>query len=141
MRLRKALWASVCAFMIYMLLFFLRLFQVLGSEADILTRWISTVSLILLGVFMGVAISERKIRVRGVLASLLLVAVGFILTPFVAGMFATLVSKFSFARRIGLIVVGVVTVGYLELYFIFLIWLKKSGILQLTGSTHNTYKS
>ena len=121
----------MCAFAVYMLLWFLRLFNVVGSEADILIRWVSTVSLILLGVFIGIAISERRIRVRGMLASLLLVAVGFVTTPVCAGMFATLVSKFPFDRRMGLIVVGVATVSYFGLYMAFLFWLKKKGVLHL----------
>ena len=130
MRLRKALWASVCAFAVFMLLWFLRLFNVLGSEYDILIRWVSTISLILCGVFIGVLISEKKIRVRGMLVALLLVTVGFIFTPFVAGLSATLASTFPFTMKIKQIIVGVLTVGYLGGYLGFLFWLKKKGVLK-----------
>jgi len=63
MSVRKAYWVSVCAFAVFLLLWFLRLFNVLGSEYNILIGWMTTISLILLGVFIGTLISEKKIRV------------------------------------------------------------------------------
>lgn len=82
MKLRNAFWMSVCAFAVFMLLWFLRLFNVLGSEYDILINLVSTISLILTGVFVGVLISG-KTQFRGMLIVLFLVVVGFISAPFV----------------------------------------------------------
>ena len=129
MSLRRALWVSAGAFVVFLLLWFLRLFHVLGSEADILIRWVSTVSLILCGVLIGLLISEKKVQVKGMLASLILVTVGFFSAPFVG--IAVLVT-FPFSRGNETIVFGGSIVVFLLLYIGLLLWLRKRGWFRLT---------
>jgi hypothetical protein len=71
------------------------------------------------------------------LIGLFLVAVGFICTPLVVGLSATLTNTFPLAMEIKLIIAWVLTVGYLGGYMAFLFWLKRKGILKLweTDST------
>jgi len=129
---RKALWVSVCAFTVFLLLWFLRLFHVLGSEADILIGWVSTISLILCGVFIGIFISEKKIEVRGMLVSLLLFVAGFFAAPFVGVGVLMVVSMFPFSRGIEPIVFGGSITGYLLLYLGLIYWLRKKGFLKIS---------
>jgi len=128
MSLRKALWIFVCAFTVSLFLCFLRLFHVLGSEADILIRWVSTVSLILCGVFIGVFVSEKQIRVRGMLVPFLLFALGFFAAPFVGVGVLMLVETFNLSTGIEPMIFGGSIVVYLLLYMGLWFWLKKKGI-------------
>jgi len=130
MDLRKPLWISVSAFMVFLMLRFLRLFQVLGSEADILINWFSTVSLTLCGVFLGMFISEKRIQVRGMLLPFFLFALGFFAAPFVGVGILMLVETFTFIRGIEPIIVGGSVVVFLLLYMGLWFWLKKKGIFK-----------
>ena len=129
MKLRNAFWMSVCAFTISMLLYFLRLLNVLGSEYDILVNWVSAISLILTTVFVVVLISG-KTQVRKMLTVALLVAVGFISTPFVVFSTVPLINTLPFTAEIKGLICWVLTSGYLGGYMAFLFWLKKKGILK-----------
>jgi hypothetical protein len=114
-----------------MFLWFLRLFNVLGSEYDILISWVSAISLVLLGVFVGVLISGKtQVQVRGMAVGLFLVAVGFISAPFVVFLSVPFINTFPFTAETKAAIVGVLTVGYLGGYMAFLFWLKKKGILK-----------
>jgi len=128
MSLRKALWIFVCAFTVSLFLCFLRLFHVLGSEADILIKWVSTVSLILCGVFVGIFISEKQIQVQGMLVPFLLFAVGLFAAPLVGVGILMLVETFNLSRGIEPIIIGGSVVFYLLLYMGLWFWLKKKGI-------------
>jgi len=132
MSLRGTLWASLCAFMLFMLLWFLRLFNVLGSEYDIFIRWVSTIGLIVLGISVGILISEKKIQIRPMITPLILFAVGFNAAPFFAVGILTLASNFPLSRGIEPLIVGGSIIGYLSLYMFFWFWLnKKKGFFKL----------
>ena len=131
MSLRKALLVSVCVFEILILLWVLRLFNVLGSEYDILIRWVSTISLILLGVFTGVLISEERIQVRGMMAFLLIFAAGFFAAPFVGVGILMVVTRFPLSRGVEPIIFGGSITGYLLLYMGLWFWLKKKGFFHI----------
>lgn len=127
MSLRKSLWAFVCAFAVFWLLWFLRLFHVLGSESDILIDWVSTVSLILCGIFIGILISEKRIRVRWTVVPFILFVAGFFAAPFVGVGILMVVTRFPFSRGIEPIIFGGSITGYLLLYMGLWFWLKKKG--------------
>lgn len=131
MSLRKVLWASVCVFWILIFLWFLRLFNVLGSEYDILINWISAISLILLGVFIGILISQKKIQIRPMITFLFVFTAGFFAAPLIATGILMLTTNFSFSRGIEPIIFGGSITGYLLLYMLFWFWLKKKGIVKL----------
>ncbi|MGB9714753.1 MAG: hypothetical protein ACPLZC_07255 [Candidatus Bathyarchaeales archaeon] len=132
MSLRGALWASTCALLLLMLLWFLRLFNILGSEYEILTRWISAIGLIILGMFIGILASERKIQIKTMIIPFILFALGFCFAPFVAVGILMLTSNFPFSRGIEPLIVGGSIIGYLSLYMLFWFWLnKKKGIFQI----------
>src|SRR3989304_5115820 len=131
MSLRKALWASMCAFVTLVLLQILRTLNLLASEYDILISWISTISLILIGVFIGVLISEKRIQVRWRMIIFLLVfAAGFFAAPLVGVGILMVADKFPFSRGIeGIIFGGSITI-YLLLYMLLWFWLKKKNIFK-----------
>jgi hypothetical protein len=127
--LTKLLWAWICVFIVVFSLWFLRLLNVLGSSADILMQWISAISLILCGVFVGVFISEKKIRVQAMLViHLLLFALGFLAAPFVGIAVLMVIENLGFDTPA---MFGVSVTVYLLLYIGLGFWLKKKGILKL----------
>jgi len=133
--LAKALWASVSALWILILLWFLRQLSILGSEYDIVLSWVSTIGLILLGVFVGILISEKKIQIRATITFLFVFAAGFFAAPFFAVGILMLTTYFSFSKGIEPLVFGGSITGYLLLYMLFWFWLKKRGIVKL-GETN-----
>jgi hypothetical protein len=135
MNLTKVLWASVCALWVLILLWFLRQFNILGSEYDILINWVSAIGLILLGVFIGILISEKKIRIRPMITFLLVFTAGFFAAPFVAVGILMLATNFPFSRGIEPLIFGGSITGYLLLYMLFWFWLKKKGIVKI-GETN-----
>jgi len=132
MNLRKALWASMCAFTVFLVLQILSLLNVLGSEYDILIKWASAISLILLGVFIGILISEKrvKVRVRHTVVFLIIFTAGFFAAPFVAAGILMVATKFPFSRGLEPIIFGGSITGYLLLYMLLWFWLKKKGIFK-----------
>nr|MDO8099974.1 hypothetical protein [Candidatus Njordarchaeota archaeon] len=130
MKVRNLGLASVCAFTVSVSLHLLRLFNVIGSEYDILVNFFSVITLILTTVFVGVLLSAQT-HVRGSLILLGLLAVGFICTPLVVGLSATLVNTFPLAMEVKLVIAWVLAVGYLVGYMAFLYWLnKKRGFVK-----------
>jgi hypothetical protein len=101
-----------------------------------LISWVSAISLISLGVFVGVLISE-KTQVRKMLIGQFLVAVGFISAPFVVFLTVPLINTFPFTPLIKGLIVWALTSGYLGGYMVFLFWLKKKGIFKV-GETDST---
>jgi hypothetical protein len=114
-----------------MLLYFLRLFNVIGSEYDILVNLFSVITLILTTVFVGVLLSAQT-HVRGSLILLGMLAVGwFFGTPLVVLLSAPLINALPFPLGIKLAIAGVLIVGYLAGYWVFLYWLnKKKGFIK-----------
>jgi hypothetical protein len=110
-------------------LWFLRLLNILGSSTDILTQWISAMSLVLCGVFVGVFISEKKIRVQAMLViHLFLFALGFLVGPFVGIAVLMVIENFGFDTPA---IFGASVTVYLLAYMGLGFWLKKKGILKL----------
>ena len=129
MTLTKLLWVCTCVFMISLFLLFLRLLNVLGSEADIFIRWVSAISLILLGVFVGVFISKKQMPVRAMLVPFLLFPLGFLAAPFVVVGVLMLVENAS-SIRINPIMFGIGITVYLLLYMGLWFWIKKKGVVK-----------
>ena len=127
----KVLWASVSVLWIFILLWFLRQFSILGSEHDILINWVSAIGLILLGLFVGTFISKKKIRIRSTITFLFVFTAGFFAAPFVAVGILALTTNFSFSKGIEPLIFGGSITGYLLLYMLFWFWLKKKGIVKL----------
>jgi hypothetical protein len=128
MRLKDAVWLSICAFWLLIILWFLRLFNTLGKEYDVLISWISAASLILLGVFVGVLISEKKVQVRSSLPLILVFTAGFLAAPFVAVGVLMIATWFPFSRGSEPIIYGGSITGYLLLYMLLWFWVKKKDI-------------
>ncbi len=129
MSLTKLLWAWTCVFIVVLSLWFLRLLNILGSSTDILTQWISAISLVLCGVFVGVFISEKKIRVQAMLViHLFLFALGFLVAPFVGIAVLMVIENFGFDTPA---IFGASVTVYLLAYMGLGFWLKKKGILKL----------
>jgi hypothetical protein len=133
--LTKALWASVSALWVLILLWFFRQFNILGSEYDVLIDWVSAIGLILLGVFVGMLIVEKKIQIRPAITFLFVFAAGFFAAPFVAAAILMLATNFPFSKGFEPLIFGGSITGYLLLYMLFWFWLKKKGIVKL-GETN-----
>jgi hypothetical protein len=135
MNLTKALWASASALWLLIILWFLRLLNILGSEYDILINWISAISLILLGIFIGTLISEKKIQIRPTIPFLITFTAGFFAAPLVAAAILMLATNLNLSRGIEPLIFGGTTTGYLLLYMLLWFWLKKKRIIK-TGETN-----
>lgn len=127
MSLTRMLWVCTFAFMVYLSLLLLRLPNVLGNEFDILMRLVSAISLILIGVLVGVLISQKQIRVRAVLLPSLLFVLGFLAAPFVGIGVLMLFENLGFDIPV---IFGVSITAYLFLYMGLWFWLKKKGIFK-----------
>jgi len=127
MNLTRLLWICTFAFVVCLSLLLLRLSNVLGSEFDILIRWVSAISLILLGVFVGALISQKQIRVRALLLPYLLFVLGFLVAPFVGIGVLMLFENLGFDNSA---IFGVSITAYLFLYMGLWFWLKKKGIFK-----------
>jgi hypothetical protein len=123
--LRKALWAFVCVGSVFLLLWFLRFFGILGGEFDILVWLTSTVGFVLFGVAMGVAISEKRVQVGGSIVFFILFSVGFLAAPFVGVGVLMLAEALAVSGVVLGVVFGGSVVVYLLLYMGFWIWLNK----------------
>jgi hypothetical protein len=131
MNMRELGWVSVCAATVFMLLYFLRLFNIIGSEYDILVHFLSLIGLILTTVFVGVLFSA-KTRRRGPLILLGLLVVGLVFgTPLVVILSVSLVKALPFPFEIRPVLAFVLTECYLLGYLAFLFWLnKKKGFIK-----------
>ena len=128
MSLTKLLLAWTCVFIVVLCLWFFRLLNVLGSEFDILIRGFSAIALVLCGVFVGIFVSQKQVRVRAVLFSFLLFALGFLAAPFVGIGVLMLFENFGFDIPA---IFGVCVAVYLLLYVVLGFWLRKKGVLKL----------
>jgi hypothetical protein len=126
--LTKLFWTWTYVFIFVLSLWFLRLLNALGSEFDILIRWVSAISLVLCGVFAGVLISQKRIRVRTVLFRFLLFALGFLAAPFVGIAVLMLFEDFGFDVPA---IFGVSVTIYLLFYVGLGFWFRKKGVLKL----------
>jgi len=131
MQLKGVAWVAVISFLVLMLLQFARLFNVVGSEYDLLIRWISTISLILVGIFVGILISKKKIPINDALISLVLTIFGFLLIPTVIVIASPIVSTFPLSLEAKMAIAGILSIGSWLLYIGFLFWLRKKGILNV----------
>jgi hypothetical protein len=114
--------AAVCVFMVELSLLIVGQVYNLGSEADLLIRWISPVALLLLGVFIGIEISGKRIQVRGI-GAFLLFATGFLAAPFVG----VAIISMPFSRGNEPLVFGGSIIAYLLLYMVLWGWFKKKS--------------
>lgn len=134
MSLIKSLYVFVIGFTVFLFSFwFLRLFNVFGSEYEIMMRWVSTIGLILCGVFIGLLVSEKRIQARWKFVPLLLLFIaGFFAAPFVGVGVLMLLNVFSFSRGIEPMIFGGSVVTYLLLYMRLFFWLKKKDIFKFS---------
>ncbi|MEM3551219.1 MAG: hypothetical protein QXN87_01970 [Candidatus Bathyarchaeia archaeon] len=112
-------------FLLCIALWFLRIFNILGSEYDLLIRSVSATSLILLGVFIGILISEKKIQTRSMITFTILFSAGFFAAPVVAVGILMLASNFPFSRGMESLIFGGSIIGYLLFYTLFWFWYNK----------------
>jgi hypothetical protein len=127
MNLTKLLWICTFAFVVCLSLLLPGLSNVLGSEFDILIRWVSAISLILLGVFVGALISQKQIRVRAMLLPSLLFVLGFFAAPFVGIGVLMVFENLGFDNPA---ILGVSVTAYLFLYMGLWFCLKKKGVFK-----------
>jgi hypothetical protein len=134
MSLTRLLWICTFVFFVFLSLWSLRLLNILGSEADILMQWASGINLILLGVFVGILISKKQIRVRAMLIPFLF-ALGFLAAPFVlVGVFVLVENAFSV--RINPAIFGISIAVYLLLYMGLWFQLKKKGKVKFKNTEY-----
>lgn len=105
----------------------------LGSEFDIVISWVSTISLISCGVFIGMLISEKRIQIRGIFIPFLLFVGGFFVAPFFGVGMLLLAETFGFSRGIQPVVLGRSIISYLLLYMGLWFWLKKREIFKIVS--------
>lgn len=129
--LTKALWVSVCALWLFIFLCFLRQFNILGSEYDILVNWVSAIGLILLGAFVGILISEKKIQIRPLIPFLIIFTAGFFAASLFAVAMLMLATNLNLSRGIEPLIFGGSIASYLLLYMLLWVKLKKKGTIKI----------
>ena len=122
MQTKKVAWVVSISFIFFILLYFLRLLNLIGNEYDLLVQWVSTISLMLTGVFVGILISEKRIPAKTALINLLVVIFGLALIPIVAGVSATILNTTNLATETKQIVTLILSVSCGPLYFGPYIW-------------------
>jgi hypothetical protein len=135
MNLTKVLWASASALWLLIILWLLRLLNILGSQYDLLINWTSAISLILLGIFVGTLISEKKIQIRPAIPFFITFTAGFFAAPLVAVAILMLATNLNLSRGIEPLIFGGTITAYLLLYMLLWFWLKKKRIIK-TGETN-----
>lgn len=133
MNLKRVLGAFASVGMLSLSLWFLRFFGIIGSEADILMKLVSFIGLTLFGVFIGIAIAERKIGVKGIAVNMLLALTVVFLSPLIGSTIAFTIAK-ALTLNIQFTIVASATIsGGFALFFIwFVYWLRKKGFLKST---------
>ena len=116
MQTKNVAWVVSIAFIVVMLLYFLRLLNLIGNEYDLLVRWVSTISLMLTGVCVGILISEKRIPAKTALINLTVVIFGLALIPIVAGLSATLLNTLPLPVETKMIVTFILSVNCGLLY-------------------------
>ena len=122
MQTKKVAWAVLIIFIVFTLLYLFRLFNLIGSEYDLLIRWVSTISLMITGVFVGILISEKRIPAKTALINLLLVIFGLALIPIVTGISATILNTFPLTMETKMVATFILSVSCGLLYFGLYIW-------------------
>jgi len=122
MQTKKVAWAVLIIFIVFTLLYLFRLSNVIGSEYDLLIRWVSTISLMITGVFVGILISEKKIPAKTALINLVLVIFGLALIPIVTGISAPIVNTFPLTMETKMVATFILSVSFGLLYFGLYIW-------------------
>lgn len=103
----------------------LSLLGFVGAEYDLLVRWVSVVSLVVMGIFVGMLISEKKISVKTGLVNLLVVLVGLALVPIVLGVSATLLNTTNLATETKMMIAFLLSTGSGMAYFLVFIFYSK----------------
>jgi hypothetical protein len=115
MQTKKVAWLISVAF-ISILLYLFILLNVIGSQYEILIRWISTISLMISCVLVGMLISEKKIPVKTALIDFGLVAFTFLLVPVVGYISITVVNMFPLTVEVKIAITFVASVSSGLLY-------------------------
>lgn len=123
------LWAFASVATFFLSLWFLRFFGILGGEVDILVNWLSIVAFILFGVFIGIAISEKKVSVRGAIVNMLLTIILIPLSPLIG---VTIALALPLSKQHMPIAAGAFAGGFGLLYIGLIYWLRKKGFLKFT---------
>jgi len=113
---KKVEWVVSIGFFIVLLLYFFRLFNIIGNEYDLLIQWVSTISLMLTGVCIGILISEKRIPAKTALINLTVIIFGLALIPIVAGLSATLFNTLPLPMETKMIATFILSASYGLLY-------------------------
>jgi len=133
MNLKKVLWAFASIGILQLSLWFLRFFGIIGSEADILMKLVSFIGFTLFGIFVGIAIAEKKIGVKGTVVNMLLALTVLFLSPIVGVTTAfTVAQALSLNIQFMIIASATISGGFAVLFIWFIYWLRKKGFLKFT---------
>jgi len=133
MNLRKVLWAFASVGILFLSLWFLRFFGIIGSEADILMKLVSFIGFTLFGVFIGIAITEKKIGVKEMVVNMLLGLTVLFLSPIIGFTIAfTIAQALSLNIQFMIIASATISGGFGVLFIWSIYWLRKKGFLKFT---------
>ncbi len=113
-----------------LLLWFFIGLSVLGRKFEIVVRLLSTIGLILCGVFVGVLMSEKSYRVRWKIVPLSLFVAGFFAAPFIGVGVLMFAKMLPVSRGIEPVIFGGSITGYLLSYMGFWYWLQRKGAMK-----------
>jgi len=114
--------------MIFVLsLWILELLGIVGTEVDVLIRWLAAVSTLLLGVFLGIMIGRNRLNLRETIVNMVLGVIVFPVSPIV-GMFIAVSLPPTLSGNP--IVFGIFVAGLPLFVLGFLFWLRRKGFFK-----------
>jgi len=114
--------------MIFVLsLWILELLGIVGTEVDILIRWLAAASTLLLGIFLGVMIGRNRLNLRETIVNMVLGVIVFPVSPIV-GMFIAVSLPPTLSGNP--IVFGIFVAGLPLFVLGFLFWLRRKGFFK-----------
>lgn len=99
----------------------LRAINAIGTEYDFLIRGISTISLVLTGIFAGIVISEKKIQPKKATTNLILVILGLSLIPLLTIITTTILTSFQFSVDIKIAITFIFPTSCASIYMFYMI--------------------
>ena len=133
MILRKVLWALVLLGALFLLLWFLKFFGILGSETVVLTSSLAIICSILFGVSIYIAIREKRIDIKGIVVNLLLGLTVLFLSPIIGVATALAIRNALCLNLQFTVITSAILSGCFGVIFIWVVyWLRSKGHLRYT---------
>lgn len=125
MQSKLVMWGIFISFISFTMLQLLNLFNFIGNEYDLLTQLVSTISLVLIGIFTGIVVLKKQISSKNALLGMIFVIFGIALIPIITLISVTVLNSLLLSMEIKLVATWILSVSFGLIYMSFLIWYRK----------------